>query len=164
MKKLALPFFIILVILLLSTCETFDPQWMGVWVDENTVDNVTIRLELAKWEGVVTVKNNDPNGTVKLTIVEGSLDGDEDTMLASITSLYQEYWDESDPVLLTDPILIYVYVTTAPDDVKCPGCFGLDWPCSVSYTIEGNKLTLVGPLISVLTDGASDTLEAIRKP
>ena len=160
MRRFRLPLLIIPVILLLSTCEQFDPQWMGTWVDDTTVPDTVITLDFDKWEGTVTVENNDPAATIRLTVVEGSLNGDKDTILATITSLYQKYGDGSE-ILLTDPNLIFGYVVTPPDP-DCPTCLGLEWPCSVSYHIEGETITLTGPLVSVLTDGVSDTLVAER--
>jgi len=162
MKKLALPILGFMVILLLSTCDTFEPQWMGTWQDDETVEGVVITLNFSKWEGTVRVQNNDSNDTVKLTVVDGSLDGDENTLIATIKSIYQEYWDpQLDPQLLTE-IALYVFVITPPDPNDCPTCLGLEWPCSVSYHIEGETITLTGPLVSVLTDGVSDTLVAER--
>ena len=159
MRRKGLLFLIIPAILLLSTCEQFDPQWAGVWVDEDSVDDTVITLEFRKWEGTLTVQNNDSNDEVKMTVVEGKLDGDEDTMLATIESIYQEYWDPlRDPQLLTD-VAAYVYITFTP-----PDGLGLDWPCSVYYEIGGNTLTLKGALITALTMGESDTLMAIRQP
>ena len=161
MKRIFLPFLIIPAILFLSSCEQFDPQWAGVWVDEDTLDDVVITLDFKKWEGTLTVQNSDANDEVKLTVVEGELDGDEDTMLATIKSIYQEYWDPlHDPQLLTD-IAAYVYITLKP-----PDGLGLDWPCSVYYEIEGNTLVLKGALIAALTYayGDTDTLTAIRQP
>ncbi len=89
MRRFRLQFLIVPIILLISACEQFDPQWMGTWVDDTTVPDTVITLDFDKWEGTVTVVNNDPSATIRLTDVEGSLNGDEDTILATITSLYQ---------------------------------------------------------------------------
>jgi len=164
MRRFRLPLLIIPVILLFITCEQFDPQWMGTWVA--TVNDVVITLKLEKWEGTVTVVNNAPDHEpedAKLTIVEGSLDGDENTLIATITSIYEEYWDGTDR-LVTDPIFIYLYVTmppTTPPDP--PGGLGLQWPCSASYVIEGDTITLIGQLISALTKNELDTLTATKQ-
>jgi hypothetical protein len=165
MRRKGLLFLIIPAILLLSTCAEFDPQWAGIWVDNTTVPNVVITLDFSKWEGTLTVDNSDPpeNG-VQLTVVQGDLDGDENTLLAEITSIYQKYNDsEETEVTITHPVTIYVFVITPPDPVDCPGCLGIEWPCSASYKIQGDTITLTGDLIVALTDGVSDTLTATKQ-
>jgi len=162
MRRIFLLFLIISAVLLLSTCEEFDPQWMGTWVA--TVDDVEITLDLEKWEGTVTVVNNDTaplSGDALLTIIKGSLDGDETTMTATITYIYQEYKDVVDPLVTEDPFEIIYVVTTLPS-IDCEYCLGLKWPCSVSYVIEGDTITLTGELISALTKGPN-TLTATKQ-
>ena len=162
MRRFRLPLLIIPVILLLSTCEQFDPQWMGTWVA--TVDDDVITFDFDKWKGTVTVINNDPvpqPGDTLLTIVEGSLDGDENTLIATITYIYQEYQGVADPLVTANPFEIIYVVTTPPSD-DCLYCLGLKWPCSVSYVIEGDTITLTGELISALTKGP-DTLTATKQ-
>jgi hypothetical protein len=163
MRRIGFLFLIILAILLLSTCEQFDPQWDGVWVDDKTIDYVVITLDFSKWSGSLTVDNSDPTAEVKQTIVEGYLDGDENTLIAKITSIYQKYQDDTE-VLITDPITIYVFVITPPDPVDCPGCLGIEWPCSAAYKIEGDTITLTGDLIFALTNNVSNTLTATKLP
>ena len=90
MRRIRFLFLIILAVLLLSACEEFDPQWAGVWVDDSTVTDVVIELDLRKWSGTLTVENSKPTAIAKLTIVEASLDGDENTMIAEITSIYRK--------------------------------------------------------------------------
>ena len=166
MRRFRLPLLIIPVILLLSTCEQFDPHWMGTWVDDSPVPFVVITLVLDEWEGTVTVENSDPDHEpkdAKRTVVKGSLDGDENTLIATITSIYEEYWDGTDR-LVTDPIVIYLYVTmppTTPPDP--PGGLGLQWPCSASYVIEGDTITLIGQLILALTKNELDMLTATKQ-
>ena len=164
MKKKFLPFLIVPDILLLYSCEEFDPQWNGLWKDDTTITDVVITLDFAKWSGTLKVENNNPTpepDEAVLTVVEGSLDGDEDTLTASITYLYQEYGDGSS-LEETRPLAIYVFVTTVRDD-SCPKCLGIDWPCSVAYNIEGNRITLTGDIILALTDYVSNTLTATRQ-
>jgi hypothetical protein len=163
MRRIGFLFLIIPAILLLSTCEQFDPQWDGVWVDDKTIDYVVITLDFSKWSGSLTVDNSDPTAEVKQTIVEGYLDGDENTLIAKITSIYQKYQDDTE-VLITDPITIYVFVITPPDPVDCPGCLGIKWPCSAAYKIEGDTITLTGDLIFALTNNVSNTLTATKLP
>jgi hypothetical protein len=162
MRRIGLLFLIIPAILLLSTCEQFDPQWAGVWVDNTTVSNAVITLDFSKWSGSLTVDNSDPNAEVKLTIVDGYLDGDENTLIAEITRIYQKYKDGSE-LLTTDPLEIYAIVITPPDNVHCPFCLGLDWPCSVTYKIEGNTIILTGDLIFALTGQVSNQLTATKQ-
>jgi hypothetical protein len=164
MRLIRFLFLIILAVLLLSTCEEFDPQWAGVWVDDTTVPKVVITLDFNKWSGSLTVENNNPTADAKLTIVEGSLDGDENTLIARITSIYQEYWDGRDPVLMTDQNIIILYVTLPPDPGSCPGCLGIKWPCSAVYNIVGDTITLTGDIILALTENVSNTLTATRQP
>ena len=161
MRRIVLLFLIIPAILLLSTCEEFDPQWAGVWVDDTTVPNVVVTLDLKKWEGILTVENSDPEANYPLMIVEGDLSGDEDRMIAEITSVYRKDKDGFEDHYV-DPIVIYIFVIT-PDSVDCPGCLGLDWPLSASYKIEGDTITLTGDLIYALTTELSNTLTATRQ-
>ena len=163
MKRFLLPLLVFLATLLLSTCDIFDPQWAGVWVDDTTVDNVVITFDLEKWEGTVTVENNNdiPPPYAWLTIVKGDLDGDEDTLIATIRSIdqknqdYPEGFDEP----LVYPFLL-AYVKTAP-----PGGLGLPGlENSVSYSIEGDTITITGQLILVLTNNESDTLTVVKQP
>jgi hypothetical protein len=161
MRRIGFLFLIILAILLLSTCEQFDPQWDGFWVDDSTVPNAVITLDFSKWSGRVTVDNG-PDADVPLTIVDGYLDGDENTLVAEITRIYQKYKDGSE-LLATDPIEIYAIVITPPDDVHCPFCLGLDWPCSVTYEIEGDTIILTGDLIFALTGKVSNQLTATKQ-
>jgi len=142
----------ILIVCLLTTCNMFDPQWMGVWVDATTVDQVTVTLDLGKDEGTVTVVNTDPDAETSLTIVEGSLEGDEDTITATITYLYAKRNDSPEPFETDNPAFIEAYMRT----------LGVARTNSCSYTIEGNTFTIWGPLISVLTENVSDTLTAIK--
>jgi hypothetical protein len=141
----------------------FDPQWAGVWVDEKTVDKVVITFDLNKWEGIVTVQNNNDNPPpyAWLTIVKGDLDGDEDTLIATIRSIDQENQDYPDGFdePLVYPLLLAYVTADPPDGLGLPGLAN-----EVIYTIEGNELTLTGQLILVLTEGESDTLKAIRQP
>jgi len=132
---------------------------MGTWVDGTTVPDTVITLDFDKWEGTVTVRNDNPAATIRLTVVEGSLNGDEDTIVATITRLYQKYGDESE-ILLTDPGTIFGVVVTPPDP-DCPFCLGLEWPCSASYEIKGDTITVTGELIFALTKGY-DTLRAVK--
>jgi len=160
MRRIGLLFLIIPVVLLLSTCEEFDPQWDGLWVA--TIGQAVITLDLDKWEGTLTVDNSDPAAEVKLTIAEGKLDGDENTLIAEITSMYQKYQDDTEKHI-TEPILIVLFVTcpSNPDDL--PGCLGLNYPLSASYTIDGDKFTLWGDLILALTNNETHTLTATKK-
>ena len=165
MRRIILLALIIPAVLLLSTCEEFDPQWNGVWVDDTTVSDVVITLDFAKWSGTLRVENNDPTpepDEAVLTIVEGSLDGDEDTLTATITYLYQEYGNGS--FFEEDVIpLIKLFVITAPDE-NCPKCLGIAWPCSAAYKIEGDTITLTGDIILALTEDASNKLTATKQP
>jgi hypothetical protein len=167
MRRIGFLLLIIPAILLLGTCEQFDPQWAGVWVDDSTIDNVVITLDFSKWSGTLTVENIDnidPNVEVKRTIVQGSLDGDEDTLIAQITNICREFWDEDrDPDCITDPDFIFLYIVHPPDPDVCPDCLGLDWPCSANYKIEGNTITLWGDLILALTGKVSNTLIATKQ-
>jgi hypothetical protein len=162
MRRYLLPSLALLSCLLYTRCETFDPQWAGIWVDNKTVDNVVITLEFEKWKGTVTVENDNdsPPPYAWLTVVRGGLDGDEDTLIATIRSIdqkNQDYPDGFDEPLTG--ILLMVYVTTDPPDGL--GLPGLD--NAVSYTIEGNTLKLTGQLILVLTENVSDTLTAVKQ-
>jgi hypothetical protein len=148
--------------LLLSTCEEFDPQWNGVWVDDTSVPNVVITLDFSKWSGILTVENSDAAAVVEFTRAEGSLDGDEKTIIATITSIYQKYKDGSE-VHITDPLMIYLYITTMPHPIDCPGCLGLEYPCSATYKIEGDTITLTGTLILAVTGNVADTLVATKQ-
>jgi hypothetical protein len=143
-----------LVVCILSACNMFDPQWMGVWVDDSTVLDVKVTLDLGKDEGTVTVVNSDPSADTALTIVEGSLDGDEDTITATITYLYAESNDDPPKVLETESsAIIEAYMRT----------LGVARTNSCSYAIEGNIFTIRGPLIRVLTVNVSDTLTAVKQ-
>jgi len=160
MRRISLLFLVILAILVLSTCEEFDPQWAGKWVA--TVDTAVITLDLGKWEGTLTVENSDPPPEgATLTIVEGELDGDENTIIAEITSIYREFQDYPDETI-DNPFFIILYITCPPDPNEFPGCLGLDYPCSASYTIEGDTITLTGDLILALTNKATNTLIATK--
>jgi hypothetical protein len=162
MRRYLLPSLAFLASLLFSTCDTFDPQWAGVWVDKTTVDNVVITLDLEKWKGTVTVEDNNinPPPYAWLRIVKGDLDGDEDTLIATIRSIDQK--DQNHPDGFDEP-LVYPFLLAfvkadPPDGLGLPGLEN-----AVSYTIEGDTLTLTGQLILVLT-GEKDTLVAIRRP
>ena len=155
MKRIVFLILIIPAILMLSTCEEFDPQWAGKWVA--TVDTAVITLDLGKWEGTLTVENSDPPPEgATLTIVEGELDGDENTLIAEITSIQR---DTNDPI--TNPYTIILFVTR-PDSEECRGCLGLSYPLSASYTIEGDTFKLWGDLILALTNNVTDTLIATK--
>jgi len=136
---------------------------MGTWVA--TVDDDVITFDFDKWKGTVTVINNDPDpqpGDTLLTIVKGSLDGDENTLIATITYIYQEYQGVADPLVTANPLEIIYVVTTTPS-IDCPYCLGLKLPCSVSYVIEGNAITLTGELVFALTEKVSNTLTATKQ-
>jgi hypothetical protein len=149
----------IILSLLLSTCAQFDPQWMGTWVDDTTVRYVTITLDLGEDEGTLTVDNENLDAKTMKSIIKGTLEGDEDTLTATISSIYAETKLNQDGITLTGALL-EAYVTTEPDDggLGLPGLTN-----SVSYHIEGNTMTLKGELISVLTEGQSDTLTAVKQ-
>jgi len=161
-RRYLLPGLAVIASLLLSTCEKFEPPWAGVWVDEKTVNKVEITFDLEKWEGTVTVVNNNDNPPpyAWLTIVKGDLDGDEDTMIATIRSIdqkNQDYPDGFDEPLVYPFLLAYV-TADPPDGLGLPGLEN-----AVSYTIEGDELTLTGQLILVLTENEADTLVAAKK-
>lgn len=158
MRRYAVIVLAILCIPLLSTCNPFDPQWVGIWVDDETVPNVTITFDLGKDEGTVTVENSGSEAYAWLTIVTGSLDGDEDTLIATIRSIYQENNDNPTGTTLTGFMLL-VYATTPPPDGL--GLAGLE--NSVSYSIVGDTITLKGELITVITEGKSPELEAVKQ-
>ena len=86
------------------------------------------------------------------------LDGDENTIIAEIKSIKR---DTDDPII--DPITIILYVTCPSDPATMPGCLGLDYPLSASYTIEGNKFTLWGDLILALTNNETNILIAEKQ-
>ena len=157
MRRIGLLFLIILGILLLSSCEEFDPQWAGVWVA--TIDQAVVTFNFSKWEGTLTVDDSDPAAEVKQTIVEGKLDGDENTLIAEITSIYRKFQDDTDE-LITNSIGILLFVTCPSNPYDLPGCLGLNYPLSASYTIEGDTFTLWGDLILALTDKETNTLIA----
>jgi len=140
--------------LLLSTCETFEPLWVGIWVDnEMTVSMVTITLDFSEDYGTITVENADPIAQTKKTIVKGSLTGDEYTLTATVTYIYAEYNVPQTTFESDDPKLIEAYLIT----------LGLDGlKNSASYRIENNKITLKGKMISVLT-GGPDELTAVKQ-
>lgn len=163
MRRYLLPSLAILTSLLCSTCNLFDPPWAGVWVDDTTVDKVVITFDLEKWKGTVTVEDNNDNPApyAWLTIVKGDLDGDEDTMIATIRSIYQKNQDYPDGFdePLVYPWLLAIITADPPEGFGLPGLEN-----AVSYTIEGDTLTLTGQLILVLTKNESNSLMAIRRP
>ena len=158
MRRIVFLFLIIPAVLLLSTCEEFDPQWAGKW--EATVGTAVITLDLGKWEGTLTV--DDPPADVKLTIVEGKLEGDDNTIVAEITSIYRKFQDDTE-VTEDNPFSIALFVTCPPNPDDLPGCLGLNYPLSASYTIAGNEFTLSGDLILALTNNVTDTLIATKQ-
>ncbi|MBA7572797.1 hypothetical protein ES708_14583 [subsurface metagenome] len=152
MQRYRLQLLAIIVLFVFSACDTFDPQWIGIWVDDSTVENVKVILDLGKDEGTVRVENSDPTAEISLTIVDGSLEGDEDTITATITYLYAE---ENDPPAVFETknrAMIEAYLRT----------LGVGRTNSCSYTIEGDTLTITGQLILVLTTNESDTLTAVK--
>ena len=159
MRRIVFLFLIISAVLLLSTCEEFDPQWAGRW--EATIDTTDITLDLGKWEGTLTVDNSDPAADVKLTIVEGKLDGDENTIIAEITSLYRKFQDDTEK-LVTEPFGIVMFIVCPPIPDDLPGCLGLNYPLSASYIIEGDTFKLWGDLILALTNNVTNTLVATK--
>jgi hypothetical protein len=136
-------------------------------MDDKTIDNVVITLDFSKWSGTLTVENIenlDPDVGVKRTIVQGSLDGDEDTIIAQITSICWEYWDEDkDEDCTTDQKMIIAYIVAPPGENNSGG-LGLDWPCSAKYKIEGDTIILTGDLILALTKNVWNSLTATRQP
>jgi len=148
----------IILSLLLSTCAQFDPQWIGTWVDDKTVEYVTITLDLGEDEGTLTVDNAAPDAKTTKSIIKGSLKGDEDTLTATISSIYAETNENLNGFTMTGALLEAYVTTEPPDGLGLPGLTN-----SVSYRIEGNTMTLTGQLIIVLTEGQSDTLTAIKQ-
>ncbi len=144
--------------LLLGTCVQFDPQWMGTWVDDTTVPYVTITFDLGEDEGTLTVDNENPDAKTMKTIVKGSLKGDEDTLTATISSIYAETQLNPDGFTLTGALLEAYVTTEPPDGLGLPGLTN-----SVSYRIESEIMTLNGEFISVLTEGQSNTLTAAKQ-
>ena len=140
----------------LGACNMFDPQWIGIWVDDSD-ENVTVELNFSKDEGTVTVDNTSLEAKFALMIVKGPLDGDEDTMTATITYLYALQNDPPNP-----PIVIEGDNPTMIEIILSGLHIGRTNSCS--YTIVGDTMTIVGHLVEVLTEGKSDTLTAIRKP
>ena len=153
MRRLRTELLAIIVVCLLSACDMFDPPWIGIWVDDSTVPNVKVTLDLGKDEGTVTVDNSDPAADTSLTVVEGSLDGDEDTITATVTYLYAV---QNDPPLIFEMenrAIIEAYLRTR----------GVARTNSCGYTIEGDIFTIWGQLISVLTENESDYLKAVKQ-
>jgi hypothetical protein len=146
-------FFIVLI-----GCDTMDPLWIGIWVDGTTVSYSTITLEFNRSDGTVTVENTDPDAEAWLTIVTGSLGGDESTLTTTISQIYQESETNPDGITLEEAVL-EAYVVT---ELGLPGLTN-----TVSYVVktEGKKtiMELEGPLIDVLTENASNTLRAVKQ-
>ena len=153
MKRFQVIFLAILIVCVLSACDTFDPQWIGVWVDDSD-EHITVTLDLGKDEGTVKVENTDPVARFSLTIVSGPLDGDEDTMTATVTYLYAVPNNPPGEIIEEEnPTMIEVVLAT----------LGIGRTNSCSYTIEGNKLIISGHLITVLTENRTNTLTAIKR-
>lgn len=146
----------ILIVCLLTTCNVFDPQWMGVWVDDSDQYS-TVTLDLGKDEGTVTVENTAPEAKYALMIVKGPLDGDEDTMTATITYLYAVPNNPpGDPIEEENRTMIEIILATLK----------IGRTNSCSYTIQENKLIkliISGQLINVLTENRTDTLTAVKQ-
>jgi hypothetical protein len=153
MKQFQVIFLAVLMVCVLSACDVFDPQWMGVWVDDSDQYS-TVTLDLGKDEGTVTVENTDLMARFSLTIVKGPLDGDEDTMTATITYLYAVPNNPPGAVIEEDtPTMIEIVLAT----------LGIGRTNSCSYRIEENILIISGQLINVLTENRTDTLTAVKR-
>lgn len=159
MNGFRVKFLAILIVGVLGACNMFDPQWIGIWVDDSD-ENVTVELNFSKDEGTVTVDNTAPEARFALMIVKGPLDGDEDTMTATITYLYALQNDPPNP-----PIVIEEDNPTKIEWILAT--LGIGRTNSCSYSIDGDTMTVTGHLVEVLTSGkadTSDTLVAIRQP
>ena len=156
-KHGCLIFTILILIALLISCETTNPQWIGIWVDDTSLPLATITLDFNRAAGTVTLDNSDPEAEAWLTIITGSLGGDENTLTATISSIYQESNSNPDGITLKGPLL-EAYLLTL-------GLPGLSNSVSYSIVTQGDTITLIlqGELISVLTEGASDTLQAVKQ-
>ena len=130
MKWFQIRYLAILMVCVLSACNVFDPQWIGVWVDDS-YEYSTVTLDLGKDEGTVKVENTAPEAKYALMIVKGQRDGDEDTMTATITYLYAVPNNPPGDPIEEENLTMIEIILAALKIGRTNSC---------SYTIEENKL------------------------
>jgi hypothetical protein len=133
MKKFALLLFCLLVLSMIG-CETEPPDYVGVWVDSDTLaaDFTKVTFDLKSDEGTITIE---PPSPAPATVITGTLEKSGSTLTATITA---------------------ISVGGAPQDVDIYlGLLLLTRENTFTYSVSGNTLTITGALIAALTATAT---------